>query len=217
MKHYVYALLLLCVALTSCTTSLKIPPVEKVRNNFGEANMEFLGFTSTTDCGMFNNFGRDLERNHIALNKQSFSMGIFTMENLETYPATMRYLSFVDILKLGINYNDDIKDNQAMATAGLIFTCTIIYALPLGLPLLFGSDKNITEQSIQMDAIIYVYDTQEKKIIVAQPVKYENTQRFKGQYEDKKTDKRALNEVEKNMLTNFLLEQYGAVHNYLSE
>lgn len=213
----------LCILLTSCTTPLYIEPIKKLKGDFGQPNMEFIGFMNNQRdeyvINLFKNFGRELEKNHIALNYQQYSLGSqFNVEDLKDYSSSLRYVSFINITKLKITYNDEILDNVALKkAAGFVAGFTLFTWFYVYLPMLCAADENKTQQNIKFQAELYIYDTLQKEVVKVIPVDFKSKEIYIGQYKSKQTDKRLLMEAEKSLLTNVLLEYYGLIHEELQK
>lgn len=222
-KLYITIVCTLCLLLTSCHTALYIAPQEKLSADFREPNMEFIGFINAPHDEkipvIFEGFGRELERNKIAFNSQTYSLGsMFNMDDLKNSHFSSRYVSFVNIMDLRVNYDDEIKDNKKLVTAGWwIAVCLVFVPFPIYVPMMVAGDKNYCQQSIQLKAELCIYDTFEKNLISLTPITLNHKEIYKGQYEHKKTNKRQLEASEKSVLTNAVLEQYGYAHAFIQQ
>lgn len=165
---------------------------------------------------MFKEFGADLERNQIALNKQAFYMGVFSLQELESYKSTMRYISFIDVARHSYSHSDAINDNTGMEVAGWVVAALTGFTLiPVYVPLLCCADKNECQVTLKGEYILYVYDTQKKEVVFNSPVEVNESEIYKGQYSHKDTDQKAVNEHYKNILYNILLEHYANAYQYV--
>lgn len=216
-------LILVCYALTACHTPLYIPPIEKSHGDFGQPNMDFRGFINGArdeKCAKtLSNFGRELERNHIAVNNQVYSLGsMFSFEDLNSIQSDSRYISFVNILDFRISYNDEIEDKINLKRAGwwiaglTLFTFWHVYV-----PLLCAGDVDKCLQYIKFEGELCVYDSQTQQIIYNDLVKCNYKQIYEGQYKHKDTNKRVLEASERSVLTNVLLESYGKAHEFIDQ
>ena len=109
MKNYKFLTLIVVLGLTfsSCKTALNVPLTQPKQQLFGQERMEFIGFKNLPPKNKtLENFGMQLERAHIAVNRQDFYMGVYSFQELEVYKSSMRYVSFVDIEKISSTYND---------------------------------------------------------------------------------------------------------------
>ncbi len=105
--HHIF-FVALCLIASACKP-LYIEPLDKLKGDFGTPNMEFIGFVNTPGEEyapmIFSGFGRELERCKIAVNSQTYSLGTqFDMHELDSFPALMRYVSYVKIDKLDVTY-----------------------------------------------------------------------------------------------------------------
>ena len=82
--------------LSSCSTALQgVQPVTRTQSHFGRENMEFIGFKNMKRGDvLLKDFGAELERRHIAVNRQKFYMGVYSLQELEIYKSSMRYIKF---------------------------------------------------------------------------------------------------------------------------
>lgn len=211
---------LLCVVcfFASCHTALQVPLVERNTPLVETPNMEFVGFKNMNRNNMmFKEFGADLERTNIALNKQNYYMGAYSLTELENYKASMRYISFIDVVRHAYSHNDAINDNIDMYNAGIIIVSITVGTLfPVYVPLLCAWDKNDCEMMLKGEYNLIIYDTQDKKIILSSPFEVQYQELFKGQYGYKKTDTKQIDAQFKNMLYNEFFQQYVRAHQYLN-
>lgn len=218
MKKNLY-LLCACVLFTSCHTMLQVPVVECNTPQVEQPNMEFVGFKNMSRNNMmFRDFGPNLERTNIVVNKQNYYMGSFTLTELENYKASMRYISFIDVVRHAYSHNDAINDNIDMYNAGMfIASFTVGTLFPVYVPLLCTWDKNDCEMILKGEYNLIIYDTQEKKIILSSPFEIDYREMFKGQYSHKKTDTKQVDAQFKNMLYNEFFKQYERAYQYLTD
>ena len=213
----------LSILLTACHTPLYIAPIEKLQGDFGAPNMDFIGFVNSPrdeKCiKMVQNFGRELEKNNIAVNKQVYSLGsTFDLENLKNIQSTTRYVSFVNILDSKIKYNDEISDNIPMVRAGwwvailTLFTLYYVYV-----PLMLAGDKDECQQRITFNGELCIYDTYQHQLVNVIPIDVNYMQIYKGQHDNKHTNCRVLEASERNILTNALLDNYAQAHAFVQQ
>ncbi len=165
---------------------------------------------------MFKEFGADLERTNIAVNKQNYYMGAFSLTELDSYKASMRYITFIDIVRHAYSHNDAINDNIDMYNAGVIIASLSLGTLiPVYVPLLCAWDKNDCEMMLKGEYNLVIYDTQEKKIILSSPFEINYKKLFKGQYSYKKTDTKQVDAQFKSMLYDEFFAQYLRAYQYL--
>jgi hypothetical protein len=167
---------------------------------------------------MFKEFGSALERANIAVNKQNYYMGTFSLMELENYKSSMRYISFIDVVRHTYSHNDAINDNIDMYNAGLIIACVTTGLLfPVYVPLFCAWDKNDCEMALNGEYNLIIYDTEKKQIVLSSPFEIHYQEQFKGQYSYKKTNTKQIDEQFKNMLYNEFFEQYLHAHQYLRD
>jgi len=220
-------IIVICTAMsilfTACKTPLYIAPIERIEGNFGNPNMEFIGFINTPrdeKCiYLLQDFGRELERNKIAVNRQEYSLGsTFGLEQLANLSSEKRYVSFVNILDSKVKYNDDISDNIPMVRAGWWIAILTIFTTPfLYVPLMVAGDKNDCQQQVKFNAELCIYDTHQKQLVNIIPIEINHKQIYKGQFENEKTNHRSLEASEKRVLQNALIEYFGHAYDYIQK
>lgn len=217
MKHLLY-LAIATILLSSCHTALYVSNVSRNTLNMDAPNMEFIGLKNMNKNNlMFKDLGADLERANIAVNKQTFYMGMFSLQELETYKSTKRYITFVDVVRHAYSHSDAVHDNPDMELAGwMIGGLTAFTLVPVYVPLLCAADKNDCQITLKGEYILYVYDTVKKEVVFTSPFEISENDIYTGQYSHKKTDQKAVNERYKNILYNALLTQYAQAYNYVN-
>lgn len=218
--NQLYLILLLCgiAVLSSCSTALQgVQSVPRKQQQFGKENMEFIGFKNISRNNMMlRDFGTELERSHIAINKQSFYMGIYSLQELETYKSTMRYVTFVDVIKQSYTQNDVINYKDGLAITGwLIAGLTCFTLFPVYVPMICCAGGNQCQINLNCEYQLYVYDTVKKEVVLTTPIEIKQRDLYEGQFIHKKTDKAAVNERYKNILFNTLLENYANAYNFV--
>lgn len=216
MKRLLYCLCTICL-LASCHTPLYVTSIKRVSSVVETPKMEFIGLKNMNrNNAMLRDFGAELERNNIALNRQSFYPGNFSLTELENYSSTMRYVTFLDVVKQSYARNDAINDNYDMWLSGVTIASFSLGTLfPVYVPLLCCWDKNDCQIVLTGEYNLVVYDTQEHKIIISMPVEINVKDDYKGQYSHKKTDANAVDTHYKNLLFNALMEHYLQIYNNL--
>ena len=218
MKRFLY-LTLLALLFSSCHTAISVAKVERQMPEKSAPNMEFIGLKNMhKNNSMFKDLGPDLERANIALNKQNFYMGLFSLQELETYKSSMRYITFVDVVRHSYNHSDAIHDRPDLQYAGWFIAGVTVFTLfPVYVPLLCAADKNECQITLKGEYILYVYDTKKKKIVFNSPIEISESDLYTGQYSHKETDQKAVNEHYKNILYNTLLEHYANAYDYVKK
>lgn len=206
--------------LSSCHTALVgVTAVEPNRSQYGEENMEFIGFKNARKGDyLLKDFGAELERRHIATNHQKFYMGIYSLQELETYKSTMRYITFVDVVKQSFVKNDAYADSEGLYVGGWVvagITCFTLF--PVYAPMMAAADKNQCEITLKGEYNLYVYDTVEKKVVMTTPLTVDFRDVYKGEFSHKKTDVDAVNERYRNLLYNELLDAYSNAYNFVQK
>lgn len=219
MKNYKFLSLLvvLGLALSSCKTALNVPLVQQKSQLFGKEKFEFIGFKNLpTKNTTLKDFGVELERAHIAVNRQDFYMGVYSFQELKEYKSTMRYVSFVDIEQISSTYNDGVNDNNSLYLWGW-FTAgfTVFTLFPVYVPMICCADKNECELSVRLKCKLYVYDTVKQEIVLTSPIDYKWSEIYKGQYSHKNTDQDAISDSNQARIYNELLDHYARAYNYI--
>ena len=226
MKPKVLIICLLAAMLCSCRTALEFNnTVARKTMPFGNEPMEFLGFKNsyTTDSefldkkAFFRKFGNKVEGYNIAVDRSDFYTGVYAFAELERYKATKRYVSFIEVLSHKDTYDDTVGENKGMMIAGAVIAGVTVFTLfPVYLPLLAASKGNQCKLSLHGEYKLYVYDTQGKEIVYANPFRIDDEIICKGQYNHAKTNKDAVNEYTETVFFNSLLEEYQRAYNYLN-
>ena len=170
MKRLFY-LAVAAILFSSCHTALHVTSVQRNYQTMASPNMEFIGLKNMNKNNpMFKDFGGDLERANIALNKQNFYMGMFSLQELETYKSTKRYITFVDVVRHTYSHSDAVHDNPDMEFAGwFIAGFTVFTLFPVYVPLLCAADKNDCQIALKGEYVLYVYDTVKKEVVFTSP------------------------------------------------
>ena len=181
--------------------------------------MEFIGFKNASkNHYLLGDFGAALERQGIAVNRQEYYMGVYSLQELESYRATMRYITFADITKVHSTYNDNIRDKQGLALGGWLgagLSCFTLF--PVYVPMIIAANQNYCQLDVACDCSIYVYDTEKKEIVLSIPVTFRDTQVVKGQYRHKATDQGAVTDRGRNLIHNELSIYFDKAYRYLED
>lgn len=216
--HLILSLCGIALLLSSCSTALRgVQSVPRMQQQFGTENMEFIGFKNISRNNvMLRDFGTELEHNHIAINKQNFYMGTYSLQELETYKSTMRYVTFVDVIKQSYTQNDMIDYKYGMEVTGWIIAGLSCFSLfPVYIPMICCAEGNSCQINLNYECQLYVYDTLKKKMVVTTPIEIKQSDLYKGQFNNKHTDQETVNERYKNILFNTLLEIYANAYNFV--
>lgn len=219
MKRYIWIIcVLLCIFLASCHTALHVERVNIQRPVVQEPNMEFTGFQNMNRNNyLLRDFPTELESSNIAVNRQNFYIGTFSLQELSNYKSQKRYITFLDIERQTYSHSDAIHDNNSLAVAGwAVAAITAFTLVPVYVPMLCAADKNDCQINLIAEYRLIVYDTQNKEIVINIPIQVTEQDLLKGQYSHKKTDQKGVNERYKNILYNVLLEHYSQAHHYVS-
>ena len=217
MKRILY-LAIAAILFSSCHTALHVTSVQRNSPTKASPNMEFIGLKNMNKNNlMFKELGSDLERANMAINKQNFYMGMFSLQELETYKSSKRYITFVDVARHTYSHSDAVHDNPDMELAGwMIGGLTAFTLIPVYVPLLCAADKNDCQITLKGEYVLYVYDTKKKEVVFTSPFEINENDIYTGQYSHKKTDQKAVNERYKNILYNTFLTQYEQAYNYVN-
>lgn len=212
--------LIATILLTSCHTALQVAqyPVNTLHHVNSE-NMEFIGFKNLNRNNLFSkDYGVELERARIAVNKQNYYMGIYSLQELATYKSEKRYVAFVDVVKHQYSYNDGIEDNEGLAIGGWFiagFTCFGLF--PVYIPMILCADKNTCLMTLYGSYVLYLYDTEKKEVALALPMEINVQEKYTGQYLHKETNKTAVQERYRNMLYNLWNEYFMKAYRFLED
>lgn len=205
--------------LASCSTALQVASVKPAGNTYNKENMEFIGFKNAKkNHHLLKNFGAELERHRIALNRQEYYMGVYSLQELETYKSTMRYVSFVDISNLHNTWNDSIYDKDGLALGGWIIAGATCFTLfPVYIPMICAAKKNYCQLDVMCNCTLQIYDTHKKEIVLSIPMEFRDTQVLKGQYSHKRTDRESITERGRNMLYNEFFKYFDKAYRFLED
>lgn len=203
---------------TSCATALRgIPTAQRQQSvNSQKELIEFIGFkndekvTGTITAGTSpfasasvsveksidlgsDDFGEVLEYLHLAVNRQHFYTGIYSLQELEMYKASTRFVSFVEVQQQRFVYRN--------------------YSSWLFSP--FGK-FNKTFVQLVGEYRLYIYDTETKKIVYTAPIKIHEDDAYKGCYDLSSIDEReSLVAYYTALFGNLLVDNYSKAYNYL--
>lgn len=212
-----FLLCLLPILFFSCKTAVHLPSVEKINASFGQENMEFIGFKNVERTHfLIKDFGVELERRHIAVNRQNFYMGVYSLQELEVYKPTMRYISFIDVEKLEYTHDDNVSYRPGLSLGGWMvaaFTCFTLF--PVYIPMICAASPNETELTLNAEMKLYVYDTQKKEIVLTIPMSLEDSRIYEGQYMHKDTDMAGINDHYRTKLYNLLLVNFSKAYDFV--
>lgn len=204
---------------TACKTPIVVTPTEIANHVQTQAKMDFVGFKNINRRNaLIHNFGTILEQNNIALDKQTVFFNDLNAQGLDDYKSVNRYITFVQVERHIYHQSDDVADNFDMNLSGWLIAGLTCFALvPVYVPLLCCSDRNECEISLKCDYRIYVYDKVKHEIVIAEPVKIDVCDHYKGQYGHKETNKRSVDQYYMNILQNQLLETYVNVSEQVAQ
>lgn len=219
MKRFIPTFFATIFLLSSCTTALEVAPVTPIYETYKKANMEFIGFKNVRkNHYLIKDFGAELERRGVAVNRQDYYMGVYSLQELETYKPTMRYVSFVDVSNLHSAWNDSIRDKDGLAVGGWVIagiTCFTLF--PVYVPMICAANQNYCELDVMCNCAIQIYDTIKKEIVLSIPVGFRDTQVLKGQYSHKKTDRTAVSERSRNLIYNEFFKYFDRAYQFLED
>ena len=211
---------LLCsIMLPSCkTTALTVSGTKLQQIDvFGNEMMEFIGFKNLNKNNLFaKNYGQTLERVHLAVNKQDYYMGIYSLQELSAYKSDKRYVAFVDVIKHQYTCNDNIDYNEGLALGGwLVAGFTVFTLFPVYVPMLCAAKKNTCLVTLNGSYVLYLYDTEKKEVALTIPMEINVQDRYKGQFLHKDTDKAAVQEHYRNQLYNLWNENFVKAYRFI--
>ena len=218
MKRHFFITLTIGMILCSCSTPIKsIKSADYIHISPPTQNMEFIGIKNIRrNHPNFINFGSLLENNNIALDRQDFYAGEFSLQELEAYKPSKRYIAYIDVVKHYFTHNDSIHDRNGLEIAGWIIAgCTGFTLLPVYIPMICAANGNDCLVKLDCEFKIHVYDSVKKEIILSSPVSVNKEDMYRGQYSHKQTDRMALNEYYKRTIQNVLLEHFVKVNNFI--
>lgn len=215
----VFALIVCSLSLSSCkTTALTVSGTKLQQiDNFGDEAMEFIGFKNLNKNNLFaKNYGQTLERVHLAVNKQDYYMGIYSLQELSAYKSDKRYVAFVDVIKHQYSYNDNIDYNEGLALGGwFVAGFTVFTLFPVYVPMICAAHKNTCLITLNGSYVLYLYDTVKKEVALTIPMEINVQDKYKGQYLHKDTDKTAVQEHYRNMLFNLWNENFIKAYRFI--
>ncbi len=222
MKKHILVLFFLCALslLPSCKTALHVAEVNlNTYGAYGTANMEFIGFKNLNRNNIFSkDYGKTLEQQQIAFNRQNYYMGVYSLQELASYKSSKRYVAFVDVISQKYIYNDAIADNYGLEVGGWIIAGITCFALfPVYVPMICAADKNECLITLRGEYILYVYDTEKKEIALTIPMEIEQQDHYEGQYLHKETDKLVVQERYRNMLYNLWTENFYKAYRFIDD
>ncbi len=207
------------IVLCACkTTALTVPVEQRIEHgNFGTEQMEFIGFKNVNKNNVFiKTYGQELERSHLAINKQDYYMGIYSLQELASYKSSKRYVAFIDVIKHQYAYNDAIADKPDLALGGWIiagFTCFTLF--PVYVPMICCSHKNECQMTLNGEYVLYLYDTTTNEVALTVPMNINVGERYKGQYLNDATNKIAVQDRYRTMLFNLWNENFVKAHQFI--
>lgn len=189
MKHFnTFIFLCVCTILTSCATAIKTPNVEltKIETELNSTpQMDFIGFKvdsnilSTTqandsvmsefdqakaikDTKALRNLGYTLESARIAQDKSYGYFGIYSLQELELYKSSHRYVTFIEVAQSKFNWDDNKTSQKVRAGigGGLVgegLLCTIFGGVFKGIDFDESKYSNAKELNNTYDTLGNVY------------------------------------------------------------
>lgn len=221
MKLKYILIALVSIALSACKmTALVVPVEDRVEHgNFGTEQMEFIGFKNVNKNNIFvKTYGQELERSHLAINKQDYYMGIYSFQELASYKSSKRYVAFIDVIKHQYSYNDAIADKPGLAVGGWIvagITCFTLF--PVYVPMICCSHKNECQMTLNGDYVLYLYDTKTNEVALSVPMNINISERYEGQYLNDATNKTAVQDRYRTMLFNLWNENFVKAYRFIED
>ncbi|WP_191013755.1 hypothetical protein [Treponema zioleckii] len=224
-KPIVVILCLLFVAIyTGCQTEMALENSEKpmeLPSDFSVPDMEFIGFKGNGNFGQltnkdiegilktkaFSRMGGDLQNAGIAVDQREAYFGIYSLQEIETYKNTKRYVTFVDMSDFSLTYKDNYMSGSRVA--GQVLTGLVITA-PIGVILWAQPYK--TELHLEATCKIIVYDAQTKTVKGTRNVYVNRSDTYKGIWW--KTSQAGKEKIYNNygtVLANEILKEYSGI------
>ena len=207
------------ISFVSCQTEMELTNPEdsiNLESNFAVPDMEFIGFKGNGNFGQlaqkdiegilktkaFSRLGGDLQNAGIAIDQREAYFGIFSLQELETYKNTKRYITFVDTSDFSLTY----KDNEGAILVGAYLIGLIVTA-PIGVILSASGYK--TEMHLEATCRIIVYDSQSKTVKGTRNVYVNRNDTYKGLWRE--TSEAGREKIYNNygtILANEILKEY---------
>ena len=182
-------ILLSIFAFLSCQTEMTLINQEKpidMESSFTIPDMEFKGngnFGQLVDKDVevilktkaFSRLGGDLQLAGIAVDQREAYFGIYSLQEIETYKNTKRYVTFVDMSDFSLTYKDNYMSGSRVA--GQVLTGMVVTA-PIGL--ILWSQPYKTELHLEATCKIIVYDSQTKTVKGTRNVYVNRSDTYKG-------------------------------------
>lgn len=189
MKSKSVLLALICYLLIGCAVPVSVPVVEQSKVTKESPLMEFIGFKNLDQSNfLFASFASELEKTKIALNKQSYYVGNYSLQDLRLYKSNLQYITFVERVRSSYGHKDVVVD---------------------------GKDGcNITFNGV---FTIYVYDTKGQAIVWTKTIVVRENDDYVGSYYHKDTDIAAIDLHYRNIIYNALFEEYAKAYDSVSQ
>ena len=213
------SLFVVAILLSSCSTALQVASVQPSYAPHSKPKMEFIGFKNVAkNHVLLGKYGAELERQGIAVNRQDFYMGVYSLQELDIYKSTMRYVAFADVSEVYSLYNDNIRDKQDLFAAGWIVAGISCFTLfPVYVPMVLAANQNYCQLDVCCNCTMYIYDTVAKEIVLSVPIAFRDTQVFKGQYRHKETDQIAVADRARTLIYNELLTYFDRAYRFIED
>jgi len=217
-------ILLSMLAFLSCQTEMRLINQEKpmdVESSFTIPDMEFIGFKGNGNFGQlvdkdvegilktkaFSRLGGDLQLAGIAVDQREAYFGIYSLQELETYKNTKRYVTFVDMSDFSLTYKDNYMSKSRVA--GQVLTGMIVTA-PIGVILWAQPYK--TELHLEATCKIIVYDSQTKTVKGTRNVYVNRSDTYKGLWwKTSEENKQNIYNNYGTVLANEILKEYSGI------
>lgn len=188
--------------------------------------------------------GYTLENASIATNKSSTYFGIYSLQELDLYKSSHRYVTFVEVAQNQLNYKDNSSEQNLWGgiSGGLLgggavwLLCGAIfsnddYLKDLTSTYLIGGgvisgvgllaaipalSPSKTQTTFSGAYNIYVYDTEKKALIKKDLVSVNASETFEGSYNFDDTSKEVVRNYYSKIIANELLKKYKEIDTWLT-
>ncbi len=187
------------------------------------------------------NLGNVLEKSNVAYDKSFSYFGIYSLQELELYKSDKRFVTFIEVNKNHLS--GSVKDNWVwpaailMGTGGGLIPGGLVWvgsdpdnSLGLGesgkkmvgvgigtfaLGAVFCALPAKTTLIFNGEYQIYVYDTEEKKVIYKDTVIVSETDSYKGSFFNENTNQNEVYNYYGSLIYNSILQKYVEVEKFL--
>lgn len=228
----------------STTSSSKIAPgtlspkVDTVLSEFDQAK-------AIANTKSLRQLGYNLNSHRIAYDKSSAYFGIYSLQELELYKTDMRYVTFVEVAKSKLDFNENKAGKAIFAGmgagllgGGLVFlaygnaykndqyenvkkladtyaTVGGIFSIAGGLLMIPALTKSKTDVTFDAMYNIYLYDTITKSLIRKDTVTVNVKETFQGSITYSDSSREVVNEYLSTHIYNAVMQKYVEINSWL--